>query len=199
MYSHIEGLLTEKKPTYVVVDCQGVGYQIHISLHTYGKLPEANANNQPRCKLLTHLIVREDALLLYGFVEENERDLFKELITVSGIGSNTARLILSSLSPQEIRSAIRRGEASLLQSIKGIGAKTAQRIIIDLSDRLDKPGFAGDILETQYNTRKDEALSGLVMLGFNKPLADKTLQKIINSGGANLSVEDLIKNALKLL
>ncbi len=199
MYSFIEGLLSEKKPTYAIIDCQGVGYQLHISLHTYGKLPESTASSKPRCKLLTHLIVREDAMLLYGFIDETERELFKELITVSGIGSNTARLILSSFSPLEIKAAILRKDVGMLQSIKGIGAKTAQRIIIDLRDRLDKSGSAGDILETQYNTRKEEALSGLVMLGFNKTLADKTLQKIIASGGSNLSVEDLIKNALKLL
>jgi Holliday junction DNA helicase RuvA len=143
--------------------------------------------------------VREDAQVLYGFASEEERALFRQLITVSGIGANTARLIFSSLSPEEIRAAIVRGDISLIQSVKGIGSKTAQRIIVDLKDKLEKTGIAGDILETQYNTKKDEALSGLVMLGFNKSLAEKTIDRIMRAEGSSLSVEDLIKNALKML
>ena len=199
MYSFIEGTLVEKKPTYVVVNCNGIGYLLNISLHTYSMLPDPSGKSPVSCRLLAHLIVREDAHVLFGFASEEERALFRQLITVSGIGANTARLISSSLSPEEIRAAIVRGDISLIQSVKGIGSKTAQRIIVDLKDKLEKTGIAGDILETQYNTKKDEALSGLIMLGFNKSLAEKTIDRIIRTEGSSLSVEDLIKNALKML
>lgn len=199
MYSFIEGLLVEKKPTYAVVNCNGVGFLMNISLYTYGQLPDPVAGISATCKLLTHLIVKEDALVLYGFTTEEERQLFRELITVSGIGAGTARLLLSSLNPAEIKAAIVRGDISLIQSVKGIGNKTAQRIIVDLRDKLGKTGAAGEILEIPYNTKKDEALSGLIMLGFNKTQAEKTIDKIIRAEGSGLSVEDLIKSALKML
>lgn len=199
MYSFIEGVLAEKRPTYTVLNCNGVGYLLNISLHTYGQLPDPASGVEVTCRLLTHLIVKEDALVLYGFSTEEERHLFRELITVSGIGAGTARLILSSLNPAEIKTAIVRGDISLIQSVKGIGSKTAQRIIVDLRDKLGKTGTTGEILEIQYNTKKDEALSGLIMLGFNKTLAEKTIDKIIRTEGSGLSVEDLIKSALKML
>jgi Holliday junction DNA helicase RuvA len=199
MYSFIEGQLVEKGPAYAVINCSGVGYLLNISLHTYSRIPEPTPDKPVICRLHTHFIVREDAMALYGFADQEERTLFRELITVSGIGANTARLILSSLSPSEIRSAIIKGDISLLQSIKGIGSKTAQRIVVDLRDKLGKVDVAGEILEMQYNTKKDEALSGLIMLGFNKTLAEKTIDKIIRTEGSGLSVEDLIKYALKML
>lgn len=199
MYAFIEGNLIEKNPAYAIINCNGVGYYINISLHTYSLLPDAANNQSVFCRLFTHLIVRDDALVLYGFADEVERLVFRQLITVSGIGANTARLILSSLSPEEIRAAIVRGDISLIQSVKGIGSKTAQRIIVDLKDKLEKTGVPGEILETPYNTKKDEALSGLIMLGFNKTLAEKTIDKIIRTEGNGLSVEDLIKTALKML
>jgi holliday junction DNA helicase RuvA len=199
MYSFIEGKLVEKRPAYAVINCSGVGYLLNISLHTYSMLPEPAGHEAVNCRLLTHLIVREDAMVLFGFASEEERELFRQLITVSGIGANTARLIFSSLTPEEIRNAIVRGDISLIQSVKGIGSKTAQRIIVDLKDKLGKTGIAGEFLETQYNTKKDEALSGLIMLGFNKALAEKTIDKIIRTEGSGLSVEDLIKNALRML
>lgn len=199
MYTFIEGQLIEKRPAYAVINCNGIGYLLHISLHTYGLLPEVSEKNPAGCRLLTHLVVREDALILFGFANEDERVLFRELITVSGIGAGTARLIFSSLTPAEIRAAIVKGDTSLIQSVKGIGSKTALRIIVDLKDKLEKTGIAGEILKTQYNTKKDEALSGLIMLGFNKILAEKTIDKIIRNEGSGLSVEELIKNALKTL
>ncbi len=199
MYAYVEGYLTEKSPAYVVIDCHGVGYHLNISLNTYSRLPNPHEEPPQKCRLLTHLLVRDDAHILYGFIDEAERELFRELITVSGIGANTARLILSSSSVADIKTAIQRGNVPLLQSIKGIGAKTAQRIIVDLKDKVGLIAVATDNLGAAYNTQKEEALSALVMLGFNKSAAEKALQKIIASGGDAMSVEVLVKNALKML
>jgi holliday junction DNA helicase RuvA len=199
MYSFFEGQLEEKGPAHAVINCNGVGYLLYISLHTYSLLPEPKSAEPVHCRLLTHLIVREDVMALYGFATEDERVLFRQLITVSGIGANTARVIFSSLTPEEIRAAIVRGDTSLIQSVKGIGSKTAQRIIVDLRDKLEKTTVAVEFLEMQYNTKKDEALSGLIMLGFNKSLAEKTIDKIIRTEGSGLSVEELIKKALRML
>ncbi len=149
--------------------------------------------------MFVHFVVREDAQILYGFADEEERQLFRHLISVSGVGSNTARLILSSLKTEEIFDAIVNNKPSVLQSVKGIGGKSAQRIIIDLKDKLYKEGVSAGNLEISHNTQKDEALSGLVSLGFNKKIAEKALDKILKSGDSPLSVEQLIKNALKTL
>lgn len=194
MYSYIAGKLVEKTPTFVVIDVNGIGYFIHISLHTFSKL-----GNNEDVKLFTHLVVREDAQLLYGFSSEIERHLFKQLITVSGIGANTARLILSALDAAELQEAIIKANITVLQSIKGIGNKTAQRIIVDLKDKLDKEGITPEKLDLTHNTKKEEALSGLIILGFNKGLAEKAIDRILKEKGASLSVEDLIKDALKIL
>ena len=200
MYAFIEGALVTKSPTFAVINAGGVGYFINISLNTYAKIKENHS-----CRLFTHLIVREDDMLLYGFSDENERQLFRELISVSGVGANTARVILSSLSPADIYDAIISNNVAVLQSVKGIGMKTAQRIIVDLKDRLAKSDFSRENLGFSHNTSKDEALSGLIMLGFNKRLADKTIDKILNSPenkdgpGSDLSVEEIIKQALKFL
>ena len=191
MYEFIKGKLIEKNPAYVVVECNGMGYIINISLNTYSKLKEEN------CMLFTHLAVREDAFSLYGFFDKDERQLFRLLISVSGVGATTAQLILSSLSPGKAVEAILNNNVSLLQSVKGIGNKTAQRIIVDLKDKLGRINFSQDNLPAMHNTNKDEALSGLVMLGFSKQGAEKVLDKIIIQKGDALTVEDLIKLALQ--
>jgi len=194
MYEYIRGTLTEKNPAYAVVDVNGIGYLLNISIHTYSLLREDET-----CILYCHLVVREDDMLLYGFAEQGERELFRQLISVSGVGVNTARIILSSLSPAEVIRAISEGNAVLLQQIKGIGAKTAQRIIIDLKDKVPRELIPMEKSGTGHNTKKEEALSGLIILGFPKMLADKALNKIIESEGTGLTAEQLIKHALKIL
>ena len=194
MYDYIQGKLVEKNPAYAVVDVNGIGYLLNISIHTYSQLRE-----DEHCVLYTHLVVREDDILLYGFAETGERELFRQLISVSGVGVNTARIILSSLSPVEVVRAIAEGNAMLLQQIKGIGAKTAQRIIIDLKDKVSRELIPHEKSGNLHNTKKEEALSGLIILGFQKMLADKALNKIIESEGTGMSVEQLIKHALKVL
>jgi len=193
MYDFIKGKLIEKNPASAVIDCNGVGYLINISLNTYSKLKDEN------CLLYTHLAVREDAMSLYGFFDKDERQLFRMLISVSGVGSSTAQLILSSLSPEKAVEAIVNNNISMLQSVKGIGNKTAQRIILDLKDKISKVNISKDILTSAHNTNREEALSGLVMLGFSKQSAEKTLDRIISQKGDALSVEDLIKLALQNL
>ena len=194
MIAFIEGNIAEKTPTFVVIDCNGVGYQIQVSLNTYSQLPESS-----RVKLLTHLVVREDAHTLYGFVKEEERELFRNLISVSGVGPNTARMILSSMSVNEIRKAIVSKDISTLQSVKGIGSKTAQRIIVDLKDKIEKEGvLAVENLGGTDNTIREEALSALVMLGYNKTIAQKTINQALKERSGNIpTVEQLIKEVLK--
>lgn len=194
MYAFLEGVLDSLNPASAVVNCNGVGYEIAISLNTYSVIKD-----QQNCKLLTHLVVREDAHILFGFASENERTLFRQLISVSGVGANTARLILSSLSPADVTEAIINSKVSTLQRVKGIGGKTAQRIIIDLKDKLVKDSSLQEILGTQHNTIKQEALSALILLGFNKALAEKTIDKILLDEGVSISVEHLIKSSLKVL
>ncbi|MBI2280125.1 MAG: Holliday junction branch migration protein RuvA [Bacteroidetes bacterium] len=193
MIAQIKGKLIEKTPTYVVIDCNGVGYQLNISLNTFSKI-----GNEESCLLYTHFVVREDAHLLYGFKEKSERELFRQLITVSGVGSSTAMMILSSLSPEETKIAIISGNVNVLKSVKGIGLKTAERIIIDLRDKVGKSDGTEIISSFSNNTIKEEALSALVMLGFSKLPADKALNKIMTEN-SNLTVEELIKRTLKSL
>jgi holliday junction DNA helicase RuvA len=195
MFNHIEGKITDIVPTHVVVDCQGVGYLLHISLHTYSKLHESDAQQS---KLLVHLVVREDAMLLYGFYDENERMLFRHLISVSGVGPNTARMILSSLQPGDIYDAIVSKDSGLLQSVKGIGTKSAQRIIVELHDKLGKEHIVEEFFATSHNTNKQEALSALIVLGFVKTQTEKALDKLI-AENPNLTAEELIRNALRIL
>lgn len=194
MYSFISGKIAEKNPAYVVVDNHGVGYLINITLNTFAAIGE-----QTEAKLYVHLAIREDAHTLYGFYTEEERSLFLQLITVSGVGCNTARLILSSLSVKETVDAISSNNIKAIQSVKGIGAKTAQRIIVDLRDKVSKLNISEDEkLPLGYNTLKDEALSALMVLGFNKTSIEKTLDKLL-SQMENPNVEQLIKEALRLL
>ena len=193
MISHIQGKLVEKTPTEVVIECNGVGYEIHISLHTYSQIPESE-----NVKLYTYLQVKEDAHSLFGFAEKKERELFKLLISVSGIGASTARTMLSSLNPEQIIQAIAANDVGTVQSIKGIGLKTAQRVILDIKDKVLKIYAIEEISGSSYNTNKEEALSALEVLGYVRKNAEKVVEKIIvNSPAA--TVEELIKQALKVL
>jgi holliday junction DNA helicase RuvA len=199
MYSYIEGRLVEKNPAYVILDCNGIGYMINISLNTYVNIKEST-----ECRLYTHLAIKNEAttptgFVLYGFFDENERHFFRQLISVSGVGYNTAVLILSSLSPEKLYQAIVEKDVALLQTVKGIGTKSAQRIIIDLKDKIGKSKISSEIAKTGYNTNKEEALSGLTILGFNKAGAEKALDKVIQKHGGDMPVEVLIREALKIL
>ncbi|MCT4624799.1 MAG: Holliday junction branch migration protein RuvA [Schleiferiaceae bacterium] len=195
MYHHLRGRLVEKNPTYVVVECGGVGYMVHISLTTYSGLPE-----EENCMLYTSFIVREDAQLLYGFGTKKEREIFELLISVSGVGANTARLILSSLTPTEVIEAISSENVALLQSVKGIGAKSAQRIIIDLKGKVLKTlgGEETETLKKDVSSVRNEASQALEVLGFNRSRIDKIVSKLLSSN-AELSVEEIIKQALNQL
>jgi Holliday junction DNA helicase RuvA len=193
MIAHIQGRLVEKTPTEVIIDCNGVGYHINISLHTYSLLPDSES-----LKLFTFLQIREDAHLLYGFVEKQERELFKLLLSVSGVGASTARTMLSSLAPGQIIQAIASNDIGTMQSMKGIGAKTAQRIILDLKEKVLKVYNLDEVSLVENNTNKEEALSALEVLGFVRKTAEKVIDKIIRET-PNASVENLIKQALKNL
>lgn len=197
MYEYINGALSEVAPAYAVVDAGGVGYFINISLHTYSEIEKSES-----VKLFIHHVVREDAELLYGFSSKEERDLFRLLISVSGVGGNTARMIQSTYSPSELRNIIATGNATLLKNVKGLGLKTAQKIIVDLSGKmLDLPSHnaaANAIALAQRSEAFDEALAALVMLGFAKNASEKVLQKIFKSE-PSLGVEDAIRSALKQL
>lgn len=192
MIHHLNGRLVEKHPTHVVIECGGVGYLVNISLHTYEKLPQGEA-----CKLLTYLSIKEDSHSLYGFFSEGERSLFLLLISVSGVGTNTARLILSSLTPGELVQAISSEDERLLTKIKGLGPKTAKRLILELKDKVDKLG-GGEISLPQGNKTKQEALSGLLVLGFDKKKAEIAVDQIWGSR-PEITVEELIKAAIKTL
>ena len=193
MITHLEGKLVEKNPTDVVIDCNGVGYFINISLHTFSQIPD-NEN----LKLYTYLQVREDSQSLYGFSSKTEREIFKLLISVSGIGANIARTMLSSLTPQQVKEGIAVGDVALIQSVKGIGAKTAQRVIIDLKDKVLKVYGIDELSVLPSNTHKDEALSALDVLGFNKKQSEKVVDRILQAHPDAL-VEQIIKDALKNL
>ena len=194
MIAYIDGKLTFKDPTYVIVDVQGVGYQIKISLNTFSRLQEGE-----RCKLHTFLHIKEDAHTLYGFAELAEKQVFLHLISISGVGPGTALMIVSSLTVPEIHQAIVREDVRTIQQVKGIGGKTAQRIILELKDKFKKDALV-DVSHSgpaAHNTNRDEALSALITLGFARTVAEKTLDGIIKREGNTLSVEDLIKLALK--
>jgi len=194
MIAYIDGKLAHKDPTYAIIDVNGVGYQIKISLSTYSSLPAGE-----RCRLHTYLHIKEDAHTLYGFTTAAEKDVFLHLISISGVGPNTGLMILSSLSVEEVQQAIIREDVRTIQHVKGIGAKTAQRIILELKDKLRKEVLLTDAVvpAAVHNTNRTEALSALVTLGFVKNVAEKTLDTIIKREGGHLSVEELIKLALK--
>ena len=194
MFEYIKGKLITKNPTFVVVETEGIGYFINISLNTFSRIND----NVDEVFLLLHQIIREDANLLYGFADENERSLFRNLISVSGIGANTARMILSAMKTEEIIEAIVDNNVKTLQSIKGIGIKTAQRIVLDLRDKLVKINVSNEIFTDKNNTIKEEALYALTLLGFPLHSAKKAIENVVENN-KSLSLEELIKQSLKLL
>ncbi len=195
MISYIKGKITYKSPTYIIVETGGIGYHVNISLHTYAQIEKLEA-----VKILTHLNIKEDSHTLYGFAEEAERSLFVLLLSVSGIGPNTARILLSSMTPEEARSAIISENVPAFKKVKGVGPKTAKRIILDLKDKIIKDsGENPVIVSAPNNTLRDEALSALVALGFTKIHVQKVLNKILSEQPEVLTIEELIKLALKQL
>ena len=192
MFEYIRGIVTELNPAYTVIDCGGIGYMIHISVSTYSGLT-AKAEQL----VFIHEIIREDTHQLYGFTTKDEREIFRQLITVSGVGANTARMLLSSFAPQDLCTAITNGDINAIKSVKGIGIKTAQRLVVDLKDKLGKAS-ADELLLLAPSANREEALSALVMLGFVKKEVEKVLDKITKDN-KDLSVEDLVKKALKNL
>ena len=193
MIAHIQGKLIEKSPTEVIIDCNGVGYHINISLHTYTLLP-----NSDFVKLFTFLQIKEDAHSLFGFAEKSERELFKLLLTVSGIGASIARTMLSSLDPNQIIQAIATADVITIQSMKGIGSKTAQRVILDLKEKVLKIYDLSEISSLQYNIIREESLSALEVLGYVRKNAEKVVDKIIKDN-PEAHVETIIKQALNIL
>jgi len=193
MIAHLQGKLVEKSPTQVIIDCGGVGYHVNISLHTYSLIPNADL-----IKLYTHLQIKEDAHTLFGFMEKSEREIFKMLLSVSGIGASIARTMLSSLDPKQIINAIASGDVVTIQTIKGIGSKTAQRVILDLKERVLKLYDLDEVSMSQSNTNKDEALSALEVLGFVRKTSEKLIEKIVKED-PEATVETIIKKALKNL
>jgi Holliday junction DNA helicase RuvA len=193
MIDYIKGTITTITPTYLTLETAGIGYLINISVTTFSRL-----EGKKEFKILVHEVIREDSHQLFGFAESEERDIFRLLISVTGVGANTARMMLSSLNAGEIEKAILGSDVNILKSVKGIGIKTAQRIIVDLKDKLGKHAGSGEIFAFADNTRREEALSALVMLGFAKSAVTKVLDKIVREE-PNLTVEDMIKRALKNL
>lgn len=192
MYEFIEGEIVEKTPAQLVLKAGPVAYLLNISVNTFSKIDGSGS-----ARLYLHHVVREDAQLLYGFADKEEREIFRLLISVSGVGANTARLILSSMSPHEVKQSILSGNVVALQNIKGIGAKSAQRIIVDLRDKVGKASETDELFQPQDNTVKEEALSALVALGFPRKAVEKSLVRIMT--GEEMSVEDVVKAALKLM
>jgi Holliday junction DNA helicase RuvA len=193
MIDYIKGSITQITPTFITLETGGIGYFINVSVTTFSKLEGRN-----EFKVLIHEVIREDSHQLFGFADSEERDIFRLLISVSGVGANTARMMLSSLSPGEIEKAIIGSDVNILKSVKGIGLKTAQRIIVDLKDKLGKQAGSDEIFTFSDNTKREEALSALVMLGFAKSAVSKILDKIVRDE-KNLTVEDMIKRSLKNL
>ena len=190
MINHIDGKLVDKTPTQVVIDCNGVGYSINISLQTFSKISDE------RCKLFTHLSVKEDSHTLYGFITENERKLFRHLISVSGVGPSTAQVILSTYKSDEIINYISASDVAAIKNVKGIGLKTAQRIIIDLKDKVTKSAISDEISLDLNNTIQNEALSALVALGFSKKIAQQKIDKALTNKQGNFNVETLVRESL---
>jgi len=191
MYAYLEGDLTYKSPSILYMSVNGIGYEINITLNTYSKIQQLQ-----KCRLYTHLQIREDAWVLYGFADEDERATFRQLLGISGVGAATARIILSSLTPNELGSAIANEDSRTLERIKGIGAKTAQRIILELKGKLITSKNA-PLQASIHNTKEEDALIALVNLGINKGLAEAAIKKIKDT--SSLSVEELIKQALRAL
>ena len=191
MIAHLNGRLVEKTATHIIVECAGVGYFVKISLNTYSKI-----GDEENIKIFTQLQIREDAHTLYGFHSIKEREMFNHLISVSEIGANTAILMLSSMSSDEIASAIISGNVGLIQAIKGIGSKTAQRVILDLKDKVVKSEFSTENVFASNNTNQNDALIALLALGFDKKKAENAIEKVVKD---DQSIEQIIKDALKIL
>lgn len=195
MFFHLKGRLIEKSPTHAVIDCNGVGYFLNVSLYTFSNIPEKD-----ELKLFTHLVVKEDSHTLFGFIDEKEREVFKKLISVSGVGPNTGRMVLSTYSPDEIIHVIQSGDVNAVKGVKGIGAKTAQKIIIDLQDKIggaDQVDF--EKISFGNNTLKKEALSALTSLGIDQNKSNKIIDSILKNDDDVIGLEELIKLALKQL
>jgi len=194
MIAYIDGNMAYKTPTSVVIDVQGIGYEVNISLYTYEKIVNAE-----RCRLFTHQVIKEDAHQLFGFFDEDERSIFRHLISISGVGPNTARMILSSLAPDELKRAIIQGDITLLKSVKGVGPKSAQRIIIELQDVLSKDTAGGLLVVSDKSRILNEALAAMAALGFTKMVAEKAIARVLRENPGQMTVEELIKKALKLI
>lgn len=195
MIAYLKGRLVQKEPAFVIIDVNGIGYQVMISLSTYSEIKD-----REDITLQTILVVREDAHILYGFSTAAEKLMFQQLISVNGIGPSTAMMVLSSMDPADLRNAIIREEVHTLQSVKGIGAKTAQRLILELKDKVRKDNAdpSGAINSAAgHNTTRSEALSALMTLGVSRPAAEKSIDAILKKSGNSLSLEDLVKIALK--
>ncbi len=193
MITQLQGRLIEKNPTYVVIDCHGVGYEVNISLHTYGMI-----GSDENIRLYTHLQIRDDAHTLYGFYQPMERSIFRLLISISGIGASIARTMLSSMTPTEIQQAIVHEDLAAIKAVKGIGLKTAQRVLIELKDKIQNVAGMDEIPVLKSNTIKEETLSALEVLGYPRRQAEKVIDNIIQSA-PDSSVEELIKQALNKL
>ena len=191
MIEYLNGSLVEISPTYAVIDVAGVGYYINVSLFTFEQIKD-----KKDVKLFVHQIIREDSFTLYGFATKDERDIFRQLISVSGIGAATARLMLSSLSPDEVRTAIVTGDVQLIKSVKGIGLKTAQRIIVDLKDKIDSRSQEAVVVGSGSN--RNEAIEALVVLGFSRKAVEKAVAKVLKTN-PQASVEYIIKESFKYL
>ena len=191
MITHLHVVLEEKTPASAVIDCGGIGYVLSISLNTYAQLPDKGT-----CRLFTHLAIRDDAHVLFGFFSKDERELFRSLISVSGVGGNTALAVLSGLDPSGVKTTIVNGDVATLKSIKGVGPKTAERIIVDLRDKMGKMDVGELALGLPQNKQKEEALTALVTLGFAKNAAEKSIDKVLKKYGNDLGVEEIVKHAL---
>lgn len=192
MYAFLDGELVYKTPSLIYLSVNGVGYEVHITLQTYSKI-----QNTEQCRLYTHLQVREDAWVLYGFADEQEKATFRLLLSINGVGASTARVILSSLTPEELERAVAMDDTRTLEKVKGIGAKTAQRIILELKGKLSLQKNTAILPAQQHNTTEADALFALVNLGISRSVAESAIKKINNA--ASLSVEELIKQALRVL
>ena len=194
MIAYLKGKLVRKEPAFVIIDVGGIGYQVLISLNTY-----SSVKDREDITLLTVLVVREDAHVLYGFASAGEKQMFQHLVSVNGVGPGTAIMVLSSMAPDDLRHAIIRGDTPSLQAVKGIGAKTAQRLILELGDKLKREGaeITGPAADTGYNTIRNEALSALMTLGISRVAAEKSIEAILKKSGNTLSLEELVKIALK--
>lgn len=195
MFAYLKGKLAFQDPTFVIIDIQGVGYEVKVSLNTFSKIKD-----REDIQLFTHFHVKEDAQTLFGFADQHEKSIFQHLISISGVGPSTGLMVLSSLSPEEVEEAIMGEDVRTIQGVKGIGAKTAQRIILELKDKIGRESASGDLINigtSSRNTIRNEALAALVTLGINKAAAQKSIEKIMKDRSGEISLEELIKLALK--